>query len=107
MNVGGWSPARLRFVNYIDAMAMIRVAALRELDGYTTELSLYGWEDYDLWCRMAERGMRGAHVPEILAAYRESYAGMAWSISNISTADAYRELIVRYPRLMAGVVAPR
>ncbi len=66
-------------------MAMIRVAELRELGGYTTELTLYGWEDYDLWCRMAERGMRGVHVPEILAAYRESYTGMAWSISNIST----------------------
>ena len=88
-------------------MAMVRVAELRELGGYTTELSLYGWEDYDLWCRMAERGMRGVHVPEILAAYRESYTGMAWSISNIATSDAYRELIARSPRVMAGVTPPR
>jgi GT2 family glycosyltransferase len=107
MNVGAWDPSRLRFTNYIDAMAMIRTDALRELGGYTTELMLYGWEDYDLWCRMAERGMRGAHVPEILAAYRSSYSGMAWSVSNISTTDAYRALIERAPRLMAGVEPPR
>ena len=36
-------------------MAMVR-AGLRDLGGYATELRLYGWEDYDLWCRMAEEG---------------------------------------------------
>ena len=106
MNVGGWDPARLRHVNYIDAMAMIRAVDLRGLGGYTTELSLYGWEDYDLWCRMAERGMRGAYVPEIVAVYRESLSGMAWSVSNISTTDAYRAVIARAPRVMAGVRPP-
>jgi hypothetical protein len=32
---------------------------------------------------------------------------MAWSVSNISTTDAYRALIERAPRLMAGVEPPR
>jgi GT2 family glycosyltransferase len=107
MNVGGWEPSRLRFTNYIDAMAMLRTAALRELGGYTTELRLHGWEDYDLWCRMAELGMRAAHVPEILAVYRSSYSGMAWAVSNISTTEAYEALIRRAPRLMSGVQPPR
>ena len=107
MNLGGWDPSRLRLTNYIDAMAMIRAEALLELGGYTTELKLYGWEDYDLWCRMAERGMRGAYVPEMLAVYRSSYSGMAWSVSNISTTDAYRAVIRRAPKLMTGVEAPR
>ncbi len=30
--------------------------------------ALYGWEDFALWCALAERGQRGVLVPEILAA---------------------------------------
>ena len=51
--------------------------------------------------------MRGAYVREMLAVYRSSYSGMAWSVSNISTTDAYRAVIGRAPKLMAGVEAPR
>ena len=75
MNLSPWDPSRLRVSNYIDAMAMIRAEALRQVGGYTTELELYGWEDYDLWCRMAECGMRGAYVREMLAVYRSSVFG--------------------------------
>jgi hypothetical protein len=107
LNLAGWDPPRLRHLNYIDAMAMIRREALRRFGGYTTELTLYGWEDYDLWCRMAEAGMRGAYLPEILAIYRSSESSMARSVCDISTTDAYRKLIERVPKLMAGVRPPR
>jgi glycosyltransferase involved in cell wall biosynthesis len=107
LNLGGWDPSRLRHLNYIDAMAMIRADVLREVGGYTTELTLYGWEDYDLWCRMAEAGMGGAYLPEILAIYRSSESSMARSVCDISTTDAYRALIERVPGLMAGVRPPR
>jgi GT2 family glycosyltransferase len=107
INVGGWEPSRLRHTNYVDAMAMLRTNAVRELGGYATQLDLFGWEDYDLWCRMAERGMRGAYVPEIVAIYRSALSGMAWSVSNISTTDAFRAVISRAPTLMAGVEPPR
>jgi hypothetical protein len=107
LNLGGWDPSRLRHLNYIDAMAMIRADVLRRFGGYTTELPLYGWEDYDLWCRMAEAGMRGAYLPEILAIYRSSESSMARSVCDISTTDAYRALTERVPDLMAGVRPPR
>ena len=56
--------------NQIDAMALWRAKALRDLGGYTTDLRLHGWEDYDLFCRVAERGEEGHFVPEILGRYR-------------------------------------
>jgi hypothetical protein len=102
-SVGGWEPDRLREMNYIDAMALIRAHSLRELAGYTTNRRLHGWEDYDLWCRMADRGWRGIHVPEIVGRYRVSRGSMLRSITNISHADAFEALIERSPKLMAGL----
>ena len=67
--------ARLAGGNYIDAMALLRTARLRAVGGYT-RMSVAGWEDYDLWCRLAERGWRGLRVPEILARYRTHGASM-------------------------------
>ena len=64
-----WEPERLRAGNYIDALALIRRQDAIDLGGYTEDLRLYGWEDYDLWCRVADRRRYGVHVPEILARY--------------------------------------
>jgi glycosyltransferase involved in cell wall biosynthesis len=99
----GWEPGRLRFANYIDALSMIRSDRLRELGGYTTDRRLHGWEDYDLWCRIVERGGHGRQVPEILARYRVSPTSMR-SLTNLSEADAMTALIERNPKLMEGVI---
>lgn len=101
----GWEPKRLRKGNFVDALALIRTDLLRELGGYTTDRRLYGWEDYDLWCRIAERGDRGRQVPQILARYRASPTSMR-SITNLSMAGALAAVIERHPRLMAGVAPP-
>jgi len=101
-----WDPARLRGGNYIDALALIRLRVLRDMGGYTTDTRLYGWEDYDLYCRFAEFGHRGAFVPELVARYRVSGDSML-SITNLSTAAAWTALRERCPQLMAGGPAPR
>lgn len=100
-----WEPARLRTGNYIDAMALFRTEVLRRLGGYTTDRRLYGWEDYDMYCRLAELGVIGAFVPQIVARYRVSPTSML-SISNLSYHSAFAALKERYPRLMAGVQLP-
>jgi hypothetical protein len=69
MGTALWSRARLAAGNYIDAMALLRTERLREVGGYHC-LPVPGWEDYDLWCRFAERGWYGVRVPELLARYR-------------------------------------
>jgi len=65
-----WLPERFETGNYIDAMAMVRTETLRDLGGYRVMPSRFGWEDYDFWCKMVDRGLRGCHVPEILCRYR-------------------------------------
>jgi hypothetical protein len=58
---------------YIDAMALFDRQVLAAVGGYSTELVEYGWfgwEDYDLWLKLARAGYRARLVPNILSAYR-------------------------------------
>jgi glycosyltransferase involved in cell wall biosynthesis len=92
----GWDPERLRRHNYIDALALIRRSVLREVGGFTTDLRLYGWEDYDLWCKIAARGMHAVHVKEIVGRYRVS-AGSMINLTNLSLEGAQAALAERHP----------
>jgi hypothetical protein len=102
----GWDPERLRGSNYIDAFSLIRSEAIGAMDGYSYDQRLYGWEDYDLWVRMAEDGRHGVFVPEIIARYRVGHSSMI-SQTNLSTSDAYAALVDHAPKLMSGVRIPR
>ncbi len=63
-----YSVLRLQPGNYIDAMALVRKSAWALAGGY--DHVRYGWEDFDLWARIAERGGFGVNVAEVLAEYR-------------------------------------
>ena len=52
-----------------------------------------GWEDYDLWCRMAELGQYGIAVPEALAEYRVHGASM---IDSTMETDGTKERMVAF-----------
>ena len=93
-----WDPQRLRYGNYIDAMAMIRREVLEQVGGYTNDARLYGWEDFALWCALAQQGFEGLCVPEILTRYRTSAHSMI-SITNIDGSAAWSALVGRYPFL--------
>ena len=95
-----WDPERLRYGNFIDAMAMIRRDALLETGGYVTDPRLHGWEDFALWCAFAARGLQGRRVPEIVARYRVAAHSMI-SITNIDTSVAWTLLLDRFPFLAA------
>jgi hypothetical protein len=101
IDIWPWQPWRLARGNYIDAMAMVRTERLRQLGGYTTDRRLYGWEDYDVWCRVAEQGGRGTQVPSIVARYRSSATSMV-ALSNVSHVPAFTALKERCPLLMSG-----
>ena len=102
LSEGPWEPERLRHGNYVDAMAMLRRAEVLALGGYCEDIRLYGWEDFDLWCRIAERGGHGVLVPEILCRYRQSRHSML-SLSAIDGTDAVSLLRDRYPSVWPGV----
>lgn len=102
----GWDPERLRSSNYIDAFSLIRRSAFVAMGGYSEDSRLFGWEDYDLWVRMAEDGRHGAFVPEIVARYQVGHSSMI-SLTNVSTADAFAALVDHAPKLMAGLRIPQ
>lgn len=76
-----WNRDRLAQGNYIDAMALVRRSAMIEVSGYT-KMPHPGWEDYDLWCKLAEQGHFGVLVPEVLARYRTHQQSMLQTITN-------------------------
>jgi len=64
-----YDPVFLAAGNYIDGMALISKAVWVAVGGYDHVRT--GWEDFDLWCKLAERGLRGEQVPGgPLAEYR-------------------------------------
>jgi hypothetical protein len=95
MSYLGWDSRRLRYGNFVDAMAMMRRSALLEAGGYPTDPRLYGWEDFALWCSFADRGWRGVRVPEIVARYRLAMHSMI-SLTNIDASAAWNLLLNRF-----------
>lgn len=82
MGVFPYAPARLIGVPYIDAMALVSLAAWAGVGGYCD--TRLGWEDYEFWCRMAEAGLNGhqvAHTP--LAQYRVHRGSMLQAITEV------------------------
>lgn len=60
----------LRFGNPLPTSATtVRVALMREIDGFDARRELASVEDFDAWLRLAARGARFKFVPEILGWY--------------------------------------
>jgi hypothetical protein len=94
-----WDVERLCRANYIDAQAMIRVSAWRALGGYRgDDQNVFGWEDWDLWLRMAVAGMVPAFVPQVVGRYRVRPGSMI-GITNLAADDALDAVQSRYPTL--------
>jgi hypothetical protein len=105
LSASPWDPLRLRRGNYIDAMSMIRRSELLEAGGYTDDIRLHGWEDFDLWCRFAAESKRGLLVPEVLCRYSLSEASMI-SVTNLDSSDAWNLLRELYPSVLGGAPLP-
>lgn len=72
-----WNPEWLCELNYIDAQAMLRRSAWERHGGYRVSDELvFGWEDWELWLRMAAAGEHGVHVPRMLGRYRTQEQSM-------------------------------
>ena len=95
----GWSPRWLCEFNYLDAQAMVRRSTYERHGGYRTgDDFVYGWEDWDLWLRLAAAGEHGVHVPQPLGRYRTQESSMI-TITNLA-ADIMRDHVkARYATL--------
>ncbi len=102
-----WDVDRLCAANYIDAQAMWRRDAWESLGGYRADDDhVFGWEDWDLWLRLADIGGRATLVPQILGRYRVQPGSMI-ALTNLATDDAIDAIRARYPRLPWPPLPPR
>lgn len=90
---------------YVDAMAMFSREALLGLGGYDNQLSQigwFGWEDYDMWLKFAQRGLPVGFVPNILCLYRHHQTSMINTTNMFETElvhhfmDHYGDLLNQY-----------
>ena len=85
--------------NYIDAQAMIRVDAWARHGGYRVgDEMVFGWEDWELWLRMAAAGERGVHVARMLGRYRTQLDSMI-STTNLVADQMIEHLRALHPAL--------
>jgi hypothetical protein len=109
-----WDPQMLVEFPYIDATALFDREQLIKIGGYDNELyklGWFGWEDYDLWLRIAQAELRVSFLPNVLCLYRHHDRAMS-NTTNLFERELvahlfekHRALIDKYPpkRRILGV----
>jgi GT2 family glycosyltransferase len=95
-NTRPWNPITLQHGNFIDAMVLQRKSVWEDVAGYAIDMPAMGWEDFDLWFRIARAGGWGVQVPEILARYRVRRGSMLHTITNPSADKLWEYLRGKY-----------
>jgi len=92
-----YRPQRFTAGNYVDAMAIVSKEAWAMVGGYNHVR--FGWEDYDFWARMAELGLAGEWLPEVLAEYRVHQTSMMKTQTIVDTnyRELHRDFASRHP----------
>lgn len=82
--VGEFNLQKLMIENYIDACAMVRRSVFDELGGYDTEMKNIksGWEDWEMWLRIAFSGKGFHYLPIVGFRYRVNADSMIGGIAN-------------------------
>ncbi len=100
---GGWMPLGfdrdlLASANHAcPASCLLRRDVVLEAGGYDEHL--VSFEDWDLWCTLAERGHEAAIVPEFLLHYRQRPDSMYHALAIRNEALLRSQLLARHPRL--------
>jgi len=90
-------PWQVSYQNHLPLSALYRRAAVLEAGGWQFQ---GGYEDWDLWMALAERGWKGVGIPEITGYYRV-HGGRRLARSARRHAERYAKLRARHPRLFA------
>lgn len=64
--------------NYIDACAIYRKSCWEQAGGYDEHMPVMGYEDWDLWMRMAMAEIRFKHIDKVGFKYRKREASMLY-----------------------------
>jgi len=96
-NFYAWNPSRFPTNNTIDAMVLIRKAVWEQVGGYSRDMPVMGWEDFDLWFKLAGAKGWGVLVPEILTRYRVHGTSMLRTVTNPKVDILWAHLRATYP----------
>jgi glycosyltransferase involved in cell wall biosynthesis len=97
-----WDPQMLVEFPYIDAMAMFDREQLIKIGGYDNDLyklGWFGWEDYDLWLRIAGAGLCVSFLPNVLCLYRHHDRAMS-NTTNLFERELVAHLYEKYHSLI-------
>jgi hypothetical protein len=97
-----WDAGTLVQSPYIDAMALLDRTKVLQVGGYSADLLAHGWigwEDYDLWLKLAQRGERAVSVPQIVAGYRV-HSGSMIHHTNLFGRSLVRHLYEKFADLL-------
>ena len=104
VSTASWQRARLIRENTVDAMALVRWQAWKNVQGYCHIEG--GWEDYDFWCKLIAAGWHGVQCPQILAVYRSHSESMSHTATNRSWRALSHTLQERHPWLNLPLASP-
>jgi glycosyltransferase involved in cell wall biosynthesis len=90
-------PWQVSYHNHLPVGSLYRRSALIEVGGWQLA---GGYEDWDLWMSLAERGWKGIGIPQVTAHYRVQ-SGRRLSRSSRRHAERYARLRARHPVLFA------
>ena len=97
-----WDPQMLVEFPYIDAMAMFDRKQLINIGAYDNELyklGWFGWEDYDLWLRIAGEGLSVSFLPNVLCLYRHHETAMS-NTTNLFERELVTHLFKKHQALI-------
>jgi glycosyltransferase involved in cell wall biosynthesis len=87
-----WSMERLIKGPFIVNCSMFHKRAFLDCGGY--DVSLKGWEDYDLWIRMGKKGYQGKRIPKPLFNYfHHEKDGTISTFANQNQQELYNKII--------------
>jgi len=90
---GEFNLQRLMIENYIDACAIFRKSTWEKIGGYDEKMPVMGYEDWDLWLRIAFQNGKFAYINQMLFYYRYSSKSMIHTLQKdkLSMIDEYME----------------
>lgn len=100
-NFHPWNPSRFLLGNTIDAMVLLHKSAWERVGGYSSNMPVMGWEDFDLWFKLARANGWGVLVPEVLTRYRVHGTSMLRTVTNPRVEKLWEHLRTTYPEFFA------
>jgi glycosyltransferase involved in cell wall biosynthesis len=89
---GEFNLQRLMLENFIDACAIFRKSTWEKLGGYDEKMPVMGYEDWDLWLRIAFQNGKFKYINKVMFDYRYSAKSMIRSIQKDKLSAVYEYL---------------